>query len=246
MKYQQKIDVLNKVHSVDEPQHLITTVLGSEGTTTLGFVNQHGFNLCSKQQIHDNFMALDILLRDGIGMKMAMSLFGLKPGYNMNGTDLIPELVRHAKEQSVNVMAFGTEEPWLRKGIANLGVAEQCSAKHHGFDEMDRYISLFEQHHQEGQINLVILAMGMPKQEALASALKTLNKSRTVVVCGGAILDFQANKVKRAPALFRRTGLEWVYRLISEPQRMFKRYVIGIPVFFSHLLSLKAQAAFNR
>ncbi|MBM7036286.1 WecB/TagA/CpsF family glycosyltransferase [Vibrio ulleungensis] len=246
MKRYDNLDMITKIQSVSDEEQLIESVLSQHATLTLGFVNQHGFNLCSDPALLNNFMDLDVLLRDGIGMKMAMSLFERPPGNNMNGTDLIPRIVAKAQQQPLNVMAFGTEDPWLSKGVSNLGLDELCSVKHHGFETIDHYVSLFQRHHSDGQLNLVILAMGMPKQEQLASEIKKLNLSRTVVICGGAVLDFQANKVKRAPSFFRKTGLEWAYRLGSEPKRMFRRYVIGIPVFFSHLLALKTQTAFNR
>jgi exopolysaccharide biosynthesis WecB/TagA/CpsF family protein len=246
MKNNDNLALINKVHSVTDEDELINNVLNQDATITLGFLNQHGFNLCSNGNTLSHFLDLDLLLRDGIGMKMAMKLFKIPVGKNMNGTDLIPRIVTAAKQTSLNAMAFGTEEPWLSKGIENLGLDEYCSVSHHGFEQLEHYQTLFENHHDSDKLNLVILAMGMPKQEQFASMIKQLDLPKTVVVCGGAILDFQANKVKRAPKIFRKTGLEWAYRLLSEPKRMFNRYVIGIPVFFSHLLSLKTHTVFNR
>jgi hypothetical protein len=56
-----------------------------------------------------------------------------------------------------------------------------------------------------------------------------------LIVNGGAILDFLGEKVTRAPEVMRNTGLEWVYRLYLEPKRLARRYLLGIPVFFSHV-----------
>jgi exopolysaccharide biosynthesis WecB/TagA/CpsF family protein len=240
------LDLIAKIHPVTDQAQLINSLLNEDSTVTVGFINQHGFNLCSDNQVLDSFSDLDVLLRDGIGMKIAMKLFHRSPGENMNGTDLIPQIIHEAKQQPLNVMAFGTEEPWLSDGVNRLGISPQCTAKCHGFEDLSHYIAQFEQHHSKEKLNVVILAMGMPKQERLASEIKALGFKSTVVICGGAILDFQANKVKRAPAIFRQTGLEWAYRLLSEPKRMFGRYVIGIPVFLSQILVRRTQAIFSR
>jgi N-acetylglucosaminyldiphosphoundecaprenol N-acetyl-beta-D-mannosaminyltransferase len=61
--------------------------------------------------------------------------------------------------------------------------------------------------------------------------LKASLKHPCVIVCGGAIVDFIGGKVSRAPNLVRTLGMEWLYRLYLEPKRLFKRYVVGNPLF---------------
>ncbi len=230
--------------SQDQGERLIETLLSTEVPLSVGFINQHAFNLCQKHSdINRDFLALDVLLRDGIGIELAMKLFKLEPGSNLNGTDFIPKLVEQSK--GCNVMAFGTQEPWLSQGVEALGVAEYCSTKLDGFVAIVQYIAQFEQAFDADKLNLVILAMGMPKQEQLARELKAVAKGKVVIVCGGAILDFASGRVERAPAWVRRANLEWAYRLFKEPKRLFNRYVIGIPVFFMHLAKLKLGSRSN-
>ena len=81
--------------------------------------------------------------------------------------------------------------------------------------------------------------MGMPKQEQLAYEIQKNIQGSGIIICGGAIIDFKAGKVKRAPKIFRTLSLEWLYRLMNEPRRLFKRYVIGIPFFFFQLIKKK-------
>ena len=73
--------------------------------------------------------------------------------------------------------------------------------------------------------------MGMPKQEYLSKKIKDFYKEKLIIINGGAILDFMTGKIKRAPKVFSKIGLEWLYRLYLEPSRLFRRYVIGIPLF---------------
>jgi len=72
-----------------------------------------------------------------------------------------------------------------------------------------------------------VLGMGMPKQERVARLLRAHLGSPTLIVCGGATLDFLGGRVRRAPVWVRRADLEWLYRLALEPRRLWGRYGPG-------------------
>ena len=101
------------------------------------------------------------------------------------------------------------------------------------------YIKLAAKHRP----SLIVLGMGMPRQEQVAIALRASLGYSCLIVCGGAIIDFLGGKVQRAPTWMRRTGLEWVYRLALEPRRLFRRYVIGNPVFLARALAMVATSS---
>ncbi|GMN14968.1 WecB/TagA/CpsF family glycosyltransferase [Altererythrobacter sp. MTPC7] len=76
--------------------------------------------------------------------------------------------------------------------------------------------------------SLVILGMGMPKQELLAERLlkdPAFSRTGMVVVNGSAIIDFMSGEVQRAPEWMRRAKVEWAYRLAREPRRLLPRYI---------------------
>jgi exopolysaccharide biosynthesis WecB/TagA/CpsF family protein len=128
---------------------------------------------------------------------------------------------------------FGTRSPWLdtaRQKLEAEGLV--VVACHDGFSEPEKYLELAE----ETKPELIILAMGMPKQEDIAVRLRERLSHPVLIVNGGAILDFLGGKVTRAPELMRSIGLEWLYRLYLEPKRLARRYLLGIPVFFSHVV----------
>ncbi len=223
--------------SQDNGSTLIQSLINTQKPVTVGFLNQHGANLCHDNAVvQQHFEALDILLRDGLGVKIAMKRLGLAPGDNLNGTDFIPALAKQSISRPLNVIVFGTKEPWLSAGIKELGLEGHCLCAETGFYDEQHYLDLFETSIKPDKLNLVLLAMGMPKQEQLALRLRALSSSPTIIVCGGAILDFQAGRFTRAPAVMRRFGLEWAYRLFKEPKRLFKRYIIGIPLFLKHTI----------
>lgn len=70
----------------------------------------------------------------------------------------------------------------------------------------------------------------------MALHLQSAMETQALLICGGAILDFTAARFPRAPLFFRRFGLEWAFRMLIEPKRLFKRYAVGIPMFFYYLL----------
>jgi hypothetical protein len=197
----------------------------------VSFVNAHAANLgWNTPSMLESLLRSDLLLRDGIGVKLGLKAFGHPPGLNMNGTDFIPKIARAYKGRRAAL--FGTRSPWLdtaRQKLEAEGLV--VVACHDGFDPPETYLRLAA----ETKPELIILAMGMPKQEDIAVRLREQLSHPVLIVNGGAILDFLGGKVTRAPELMRNTGLEWVYRLYLEPKRLARRYLLGIPVFFSHV-----------
>ncbi|MDP1777099.1 MAG: WecB/TagA/CpsF family glycosyltransferase, partial [Brevundimonas sp.] len=71
-----------------------------------------------------------------------------------------------------------------------------------------------------------------PKQELFAHALRAAGRKTGVALCVGASVDFLTGRQKRAPRIFQQLSLEWLHRLLSQPRRMFRRYVIEGPAIF--------------
>ena len=167
-------------------------------------------------------------------MSILFRRLGLEPGLNMNGTDFIPKLLAAFKGR--RVAFWGTQEPFLTDAVYQ---SQKCFgvdvvSAHHGFDDVDAYVLLAQQLQPE----LIVLGMGMPKQEAVAAKI-TASGRPCLIVCGGAILDFLGGKVARAPQWIRRVGFEWLYRLALEPRRLFQRYIVGNPFFMFRMFILR-------
>ena len=82
--------------------------------------------------------------------------------------------------------------------------------------------------------DILLVAMGVPRQEFWIDGLN--EEHATIAIGVGALFDFISGAVPRAPAWMRRLRLEWLFRLIMEPKRLWHRYVVGNPVFLLHLL----------
>ena len=81
--------------------------------------------------------------------------------------------------------------------------------------------------------NVVWVSLGSPKQDFVASQISDLLGVRVIAI--GAAVDFFAKQKREAPIIFQNLGLEWAYRLVSEPRRLWKRYLIGNSIFLLHL-----------
>ncbi len=202
---------------------LLQKIVNSHRTKIVSFVNANALNLCYQ---HKDFLGSllrsDYVLRDGKGMEMLYKSIGKDPALNLNGTDLIPRFVPLLEGKRVALL--GTTETYLDNAARRLtdeGV--KVVLKVDGFRDIEDYLPLVE----AAQPDFIIMGMGMPKQELVSVFLKCHLTKPCVIVNGGAILDFWGGKVRRAPQWFREHGLEWLFRLMMEPRRLFRRYVIG-------------------
>ena len=227
------------VKSTSDVDELITELASSGAPRVLGFVNAHAMNsMVSNATFFDALITSDVLLRDGSGMKMLYQWCGWEPGLNMNGTDFIPKIL--ASFQGRRVAFWGTEEPYLSAACAccenDYGV--RVVSRETGFHDDDFYLRLAI----EARPDLIVLGMGMPKQERIASLIRSGAGVPTLILCGGAIIDFLGGKVSRAPGWMRMFGIEWMYRLVREPRRLFHRYVIGNPLFIYRARAWRSRA----
>lgn len=81
----------------------------------------------------------------------------------------------------------------------------------------------------EAEWDVLLACVSFPKQELFAHALKATGRTHGVTLCVGASVDFLTGRQQRAPRLFQQLSLEWLHRLLSQPRRMFRRYVIEGP-----------------
>jgi hypothetical protein len=235
MALDQVADLIARLRLVGEGDRaaMIESLARPPSPRVLGFVNAHAVNLCAIDAVaRRGLMGADVLLRDGIGMKLMLRMLGGAPGVNMNGTDLIPDLMA---QPGLRVALYGGR-PGVAEAAAAIARARGADvvAARHGYAPESDYLDWME----EDAPDLLILAMGMPMQEVLALKLRDASRGPRLIVCGGAILDFMAGRISRAPRWVRRLGLEWAYRLLREPRRLFLRYVVGNPLFVLRAVTL--------
>jgi N-acetylglucosaminyldiphosphoundecaprenol N-acetyl-beta-D-mannosaminyltransferase len=232
-----------KIQLADTPaeeQELLRRICAPSQPIVVAFANAHAMNaVAGSRSFFHALRSADWVLRDGSGVATLFKLLGRNPGLNLNGTDLIPKII--GLFDGRNIAFFGTQEPYLQKGMlaAHRYAPNSHFVSAHGFLELDAYRSLAIAQKSD----LIVLGMGMPKQEAIAAALRAKLGFPCTIVCGGAIIDFLAGRTARAPLWMRRVGVEWVYRLAMEPKRLFHRYVVGNFLFMMRALWIAASGA---
>lgn len=198
------------------------------------FLNAHGVNWAARNgAFRHSLMTSDHLLRDGIGLAMGLKMLGLRETENLNGTDLIPKILERRKTAAIAV--WGSSEEALRKLALRLRSEgyENIVSLEHGFHEDAFYIDIYRALHPE----IVVLCMGVPRQELLAGQLTVLGAGG-VIICGGGWANFYSGHIPRAPLWIQLLKLEWLHRLGREPLRLGRRYTVDIIRYFATIRRL--------
>ena len=231
------VSKIERVQTDEDQTRLLVRLSRPSTPFVLAFANAHAMNsMVSSLPFFNAMHSADMLLRDGSGMATLFKILKMPPGLNLNGTDMIPRLIRLFNGRPIAL--FGTQNPYLQRGLKAISqelAPDSAYICAHGFLNISAYTELAQVHRPA----LVVLGMGMPRQEEVAAALRLALSFPCLIVCGGAIIDFLAGKTPRAPLWVRRAGLEWAFRLAMEPRRLFHRYVIGNPLFLTRALRLR-------
>lgn len=203
------------------------------------FVHPHALNLAAFDEgLASTFASADLVLPDGVGIRIAASILGVSMRHNVNGTDLLPLLCRRAAAEGVAIALIG----------AAPGVAEACASRlteatpglsialvSHGFLDETTSLDLAQRLRTAGRV-IALVGMGSPLQERWSQRYLADLPEATVLTVGG-LFDFYSGRMPRAPQAVRELGLEWLFRLAQEPRRLARRYVLGNPLFL--LLALR-------
>lgn len=206
------------------------------GIRRLYFLNAHAVNMAVRSPEFRAVLAdADTILRDGRGIELAFRYLGLRDTENLNGTDLIPKILARLKGRRIAI--WGSSEEALAKLRQRLEAEgfDNLAPMHHGFHEDEFYVAEFARVRPE----VVVLCMGMPRQELLSPKLKG-DGIDSLIVCGGGWANFHSGHIKRAPMLMQRMKIEFLHRLAKEPRRLGRRYTVDVLAFFRTLRRIKA------
>ena len=221
---------------VDATAEKTISHLLSSGVRRAFFMNAHCCNIRRKDKTYARAVdAADVLLPDGVGISLAGRMAGQELTANLNGTDLVPALLAKAAQQGKSVFLFGGTP-----GTADAAAARLIHSTPHlriagtrdGFAGAANTEEAIAEINESGA-DIVLVAMGVPLQEIwLHENAHRLSAPLTMAV--GALFDFLAGNVTRAPKIIRRARMEWVWRLGMEPRRLAKRYIAGNFTFLAH------------
>jgi len=177
-----------------------------------------------------------LVVPDGVPLLWAARFLGTSLRGRVNGTDLFERLCEVAAEKGLGVFLLGG-----RPGAAD-GAARVLKARHpqlhvvgtdcppYGFEKDATELQRIKAKVKKAAPDFLFVGLGAPKQEKwMFTHCEALEVPISVGV--GVSFEFVAGTVRRAPRLMQVMGLEWLFRLVTEPRRLWKRYVVGNPRF---------------
>ena len=211
--------------------------------------NPHSVMLCRRdEQMRRATLAAGLTLPDGVGVVLAAELLGYGRQHRVTGPALMLDLCDRGRERGLRHFFYGGADgvaeilaQRLGKEFPGLAVAGTCCPPFRALsDEEDRAIV---DRINATRPDVVWVGLGAPKQEKwMRDHLGRIHAPAMIGV--GAAFDFHSGNVAWAPRWVRRCGVEWAYRLMLEPRRMWRRN-LDSPIFLAHVLMQAAAQHFR-
>jgi N-acetylglucosaminyldiphosphoundecaprenol N-acetyl-beta-D-mannosaminyltransferase len=227
------------------PDELLERIIGWVGeggpTKRVMYVNAHVLNESREDPaLRGALMDADLVYCDGYGVRLAAKALSAEIPHRMTGADWIWDLAARCEERDASVYLLGGDPGVAAQAGQRLRRAHpelRVVGTHHGyFDVGSGHDERVIEDVNSCRPDILLVGMGTPKQEIWAQ--RTVERLDCSVLWGvGALFDFVSGRVPRAPASLSDNGLEWIFRLAIEPQRMWRRYLVGNPVFLGRVLS---------
>ncbi|MBW9088614.1 WecB/TagA/CpsF family glycosyltransferase [Rhizobium wenxiniae] len=217
---------------------LIQASIGSGEKHYVCVRDAHGVVRCQDdpvlRSIHNRAF---LVTPDGMPLVWALKHAGHSQSGRVYGPDLMLALFDEGRSQSLRHYLFGATEHALEKLQANL-LKRFPGAKITGaYAPPFRALSQQEEVDVADRINrsgadIVWVGLGSPKQELWMARMRD-HLDASMLIGVGAAFDFHAGLVRQAPRMIQRSGFEWAFRLLCEPQRLWRRYARVVPTFIS-------------
>lgn len=231
--------------TMDEALDWISARAADGRPSLAAFVNPDCLNIAYRSADYRAALAgADQVWPDGIGLRLAGRLLGWSLRANVNGTDLFPRLCARCAATGQSLFLFGA-----RPGVA-AAAAEAMRVAHPGLriaGVRDGYHAAGEEEGVVAAINasgadILLVALGAPRQELWLAAQHQRLRPAVRIGVGG-LFDYYSGRIPRAPQWMREIGLEWVWRMAQEPGRLWRRYLIGNPLFLWRVWRQRRSAA---
>jgi len=212
-------------------------------THLIMYVNIHTMNLThSTGLMRSALLGADLVYCDGSGVLLGARVLGKRIGQRLTAADFIYDLCAMFRREQRSFFILAAEPGIAEKAAGMLRTKYpglSIPGTHHGYfakegPENDAVISTINALRPD----CLFVGLGSPVQEIWA--VKNREKLNVPIIwCVGGVFDFVSEKVRRSPAWMRTMHMEWLFRFLMEPVRMFSRYIIGNPAFLARMLFLR-------
>ena len=206
----------------------------------VAYVNAHVINQSfDNPDVRRALLASDLVYCDGYGVRLAAKTIGLPVPHRMTGADWIWGVAALCEAAGRSVYLLGSEPGTAAEAAAELKrwyPTLQITGSHHGYFELGSpHDQRVLEHINERRPDILLVGMGTPQQELWVQR-HFADLDATVVWTVGALFEYVSGRIRRAPHWMSDNGLEWIFRLAVEPRRMWRRYLLGNPVFLRRVI----------
>jgi N-acetylglucosaminyldiphosphoundecaprenol N-acetyl-beta-D-mannosaminyltransferase len=206
---------------------------------------EKNFSVPKDPTLYETFKNADLLLPDGVGIVWAArTLFGARLE-RVPGSEFVFDICEIAVKEDRSIFVYGAKENTNRVAVgilknkySKLKIAGRCN----GYIK-DLEIPVLINRINNSRAEILFIALGSPKQEIWFAKYRHKLKYVKVCQCIGGTLDTIAGNVKRAPEIWQKISLEWLYRLINQPSRIKRQR--KLPVFVLLVLIFKMKLLLN-
>jgi len=225
--------------SDSELKEKLEELFSATKSALITYVNVHVLNEAySSKQLKSILQASTFIINDSGGLAL-LSKLSKQSLRKHTLTDLKELFFSILEKKNKSIYFLGNEESVLHKMIDHLNQDYpklKIAGYHHGFfefysEENERIVKDIV----TSNADIIMVGMGVPKQELWCELNKEQLNGKVLIV-GGNCFGYWSGITKRAPKWVQKSYLEWFYRLLTEPKRMFNRYVIGNPLFILRYL----------
>lgn len=234
--------VQGTILSIEQLHEEIERLIASDLKSLILNVNVHGLNLAyTTPWLRDFWNESHIVFCDGVGVILGASILGYRIPVRITYADWMWQFAAFAESKQYSMYFLGAKPGIVEAAAKNLTETFpnlKIAGTHHGY--FDKSLGSVDNESVILDINnckpdVLLVGFGMPMQEQWL--MENWNRIEAVIaLTGGAVFDYLSGNLRRAPRWMTDHGLEWLGRLIIEPHRLWKRYIVGIPLFIWRII----------
>jgi N-acetylglucosaminyldiphosphoundecaprenol N-acetyl-beta-D-mannosaminyltransferase len=233
------VDPVDRAQAIDRVRGFLE---GDRVCTIFAANPEKNYTVPMDFNLYEAYKNADLLIPDGIGIVLAARILHGALLERIPGVEFMHDICRLAEAEAKSVFIYGAKEPINQRAVEKLQIRFpklHIAGRSNGYITESKIPNLIKRIN-DSEADILFLALGSPKQERWVGT--HASKLEHVSVCQGigGTLDTIAGTVKRAPVIWQKLSLEWLYRLLSEPKRIRRQRVL--PLFAFRVITAKLQS----
>lgn len=238
-----KVSILNiKIRNITQKELLNTLDEGFVVTPNV----DHLIKLQKDKNFYQIYEEADWVICDSKIVALGLKFLGKSIKEVIPGSSFFHNFCEYHKDNNkIKIFLLGASEGVAKKAMNNINkrigrnIIVEAYSPTFGFEKNDEECKKIVEIIKGTEANVLVVGVGAPKQEKWIYKYKTELTNIKLFLPLGATIDFEAGNTKRAPKTFQKLGLEWLYRMIKDPKRLIKRYLVDDIPFFYYLFKEK-------